>query len=302
MATNPMQRKSRMSFILGMLISILVMGVIVAILLMQIMKLKDAENERIANSKIVYVLKEDVKSGDTLDVSKMTQATVENGAVPNNAITPSSITDKTAAKIDLKKGTILTSSMLAETGEETTNDLRIQEYNMIKLSSQLTSDDFIDIRLRMPSGLDYIVVSKKRVEIPIINGVESENTIWLKLTEDETLLMSNAIVEAYIMDGAVLYTATYVEPGMQEESIPTYVPSANVQNLMNQNPNITQEAKNALFTRYNNTSSIRTNNINGELSNYSEESQESVNAGVSKEVTTAQEQRKSYLDALTGNN
>lgn len=82
---------------------------------------------------------------------------------------------------------------------------------------------------------------------------------------------------------------------------PTYVPSANVQNLMNQNPNILQEAKNALFTRYNSTSSIRTNNINGELSQYQEEAQGNISNGVSSEVTSAQEQRKSYLDALAGN-
>ena len=70
---------------------------------------------------------------------------------------------------------------------------------------------------------------------------------------------------------------------------------------MNQNPNILQEAKNALFTRYNSTSSIRTNNINGELSQYQEEAQGNISNGVSSEVTSAQEQRKSYLDALAGN-
>lgn len=191
--------------------------------------------------------------------------------------------------------------MVTESSEETTADLRMQEYNMIKLSTQLATNDYIDIRLRMPSGLDYIVVSKKSVKIPVIGGEESSNTIWVKLSEAETLAMSNAIVEAYTMNGAILYTTTYTEPGMQDAATPTYVPSANVQNLMNQNPNILQEAKNALFTRYNSTSSIRTNNINGELSQYQEEAQGNISNGVSSEVTSAQEQRKSYLDALAGN-
>ncbi|MFR3919771.1 MAG: hypothetical protein ACLTXD_01270 [Clostridia bacterium] len=298
--TNPMQRKAKNSFLLGVLLTMLVMGVIVGLLFLKIMNMQKAENERLANQKQVYVLSQDVKSGDKVDSANLKTITVDNAAVPSNAITPGSLTEYTVAKIDLKKGTTITAGMITESSEETTADLRMQEYNMIKLSTQLATNDYIDIRLRMPSGLDYIVVSKKSVEIPVIGGEESSNTIWVKLSEAETLAMSNAIVEAYTMNGAILYTTTYTEPGMQDAATPTYVPSANVQNLMNQNPNILQEAKNALFTRYNSTSSIRTNNINGELSQYQEEAQGNISNGVSSEVTSAQEQRKSYLDALAG--
>lgn len=299
--TNPMQRKAKNSFLLGVLLTMLVMGVIVGLLFLKIMNMQKAENERLANQKQVYVLSQDVKSGDKVNSANLKTITVDNAAVPSNAITPGSLTEYTVAKIDLKKGTTITAGMITESSEETTADLRMQEYNMIKLSTQLATNDYIDIRLRMPSGLDYIVVSKKSVEIPVIGGEESSNTIWVKLSEAETLAMSNAIVEAYTMNGAILYTTTYTEPGMQDAATPTYVPSANVQNLMNQNPNILQEAKNALFTRYNSTSSIRTNNINGELSQYQEEAQGNISNGVSSEVTSAQEQRKSYLDALAGN-
>ena len=279
--TNPMQRKAKNSFLLGVLLTMLVMGVIVGLLFLKIMNMQKAENERLANQKQVYVLSQDVKSGDKVDSANLTTITVDNAAVPSNAITPGSLTEYTVAKIDLKKGTTITAGMITESSEETTADLRMQEYNMIKLSTQLATNDYIDIRLRMPSGLDYIVVSKKSVEIPVIGGEESANTIWVKLSEAETLAMSNAIVEAYTMNGAILYTTTYTEPGMQDAATPTYVPSANVQNLMNQNPNILQEAKNALFTRYNSTSSIRTNNRNGGRSQYQEEAQGNIRNGVS---------------------
>lgn len=301
MATNPMQRKAKNSFLLGVLVTILIMGIIVVLLFIKLMNMQKAENERIASQKQVYVLTQDVKSGDFVTSAALTTVTVDSGAVPSNAITPGNLTEYTVAKIDLKKGTTITAGMITESSEQATSDLRMQEYNMIKLSTQLTTNDYIDIRLRMPSGLDYIVVSKKCVEIPVIDGVESANTIWVKLSEAETLAMSNAIVEAYTMNGAILYTTTYTEPGMQEPATPTYVPSANVQNLMNQDPNILQEAKNELFTRYNNTSSIRTNNINGELSQYQDDAAGNVNSGVTSEVTSAQDQRKSYLDALAGN-
>lgn len=300
MATNPMQKKARNSFILGILVTVVVMGLIVALLLMQLMKLKDEEAERQARLVSVYALNTDVKSGDTVDASMLTKVTTDSSAAPTDAVSLGLITENTIAKIDLTAGTIITESMLSESDDVLTSDVRLQEYNMLKLASQITSDDYIDIRLRMPSGLDYIVVSKKRVEIPTIDGIDSVNTIWVKLTEDETLAMSNAIVEAYKMEGAILYTTKYVEPGTQEKATPTYVPSAETVNLITQNPNVVDEAKQAMYKRYNDYTSIR-NNINSELSQIeADDAAGNVNTGVADEVTAAQEQRQSYLDALAG--
>ena len=191
--------------------------------------------------------------------------------------------------------------MVTATDENVTNDLRIQEYNMINIQSQITSNDYVDIRLRMPSGLDYVVVSKKKVEVPQIDGIDSVNTIWVKLTEEETLAMSNAIVEAYQMDGSYLYTTKYVEPGTQGKATPTYVPSQEVINLVQSDPNIVQEAKNAMITRYNTYAGQIRNSINGELNRVeSDDRTDGISSGVSKEVSTRQEQRQSYLDALAG--
>lgn len=300
MASNPMQRKSRNSFILGVLIAVLVMGAIVAVLLLKIKNMQSKENDRLANLIKVYALNTDVKSGDTLDASMLVQVETDKNAAPTDAIKGTALTENSIAKIDLSKGMILTASMVAESDNPTTSDLRIQEYNMLRLESQIAQDDYIDVRLRLPNGLDYIVVSKKRVEIPQIDGVDSENTIWIKLTEDETLAMSNAIVEAYKLEGAVLYTAKYVEPGTQEKATPTYIPSAEVVNLVTQNPNVVQEAKTAMYNRYQQFTSNR-NNINSQLSAVDEDEAKSrVTSGTTTEVTTAQDQRKSYLDALAG--
>ncbi len=300
MASNPMQRKSRNSFILGVLIAVLVMGAIVAVLLLKIKNMQAKEDDRLANLIKVYALNTNVKSGDTLDASMLVQVETDKNAAPTDAIKGTALTENSIAKIDLSKGMILTASMVAESDNPTTSDLRIQEYNMLRLESQIAQDDYIDVRLRLPNGLDYIVVSKKRVEIPQINGVDSENTIWIKLTEDETLAMSNAIVEAYKLEGAVLYTAKYVEPGTQEKATPTYIPSAEVVNLVTQNPNVVQEAKTAMYNRYQQFTSNR-NNINSQLSAVDEDEAKSrVTSGTTTEVTTAQDQRKSYLDALAG--
>ena len=299
---NPMQKKSRRSFLLGILVAVLIMGIVVAILLMQIMRMQQAEEERLNSLVSAYVLTQDVKSGDAVDTSMFQTVEIESTAVPTNAINGNTLDENTIAKIDLSMGTILTDSMITTSDEALTSDLRVQEYNMIMLSSGLTTDDYIDIRLRMPSGLDYVIVSKKKIEVPIIDGVESVNTIWVKLTEEETLAMSNAIVEAYMMEGAILYTTKYVEPGTQERATPTYIPSEAVINLVQSDPNIVQEAKNAMITRYNENAGQIRGSINSEISQTEEDDRTTnLNSGISSEVSTAQEQRQSYLESLAGN-
>lgn len=302
MATNPIQKKTRNSFLLGMLVMFVIMGIVVAGLAYIILNMKKAESERLAKLKSVYVLKTAVTSGNVIDVGMLTKVDLDSKAVPANAITPASLTENTIAKIDISAGEIVTSAMVSDAEDAITDSLRIQEYNMLELASQIETGDFIDIRLRMPSGQDYIVVSKKKVEIPQIDGIDSINTIWIKLTEDETILMSGAIVEAYQMSGAILYTTKYVEPGMQQTATPTYVPSASILNLITQNPNVVAEAKTAIYNRHqNDTAGIRSN-IDGQLSSIDSAVRENnVNSKVTTEIQTSHDQRQAYLDALAGN-
>lgn len=301
MAKNPMQKKTRNSFIFGALMMFVIMGLVSAVLAYMLVQLKSAENNRVAKQKSVFVMTSSVASGNAVDSSMLKQTKVDSSVAPSDAVTLGDLTENTIAKIDLTKGVIVTSAMISEKDNEVKDSLRVQEYNMINIPSQIATGDFIDIRLRMPDGHDYIVVSKKKVEIPTINGIDSLNTIWVKLTEDETILMSNAIVEAYQMEGALLYTTKYVEPGMQQNATPTYVPSAEVLNLITQNPNIEQEAKQAIYSRYNSDAAGIRNNINSELNSVDSDTRKSnTTSGVSTETQTTKEQRQSYLDALAG--
>ena len=109
--------------------------------------------------------------------------------------------------------------------------------------------------------------------------------------------MSNAIVEAYRMNGAKLYATRYVEPGMQTAASITYLPSDEVIALMNKDANIVQEAKNAIFarTRTDEKGIIR-NPINNAKNH--EDADENLTEGVTKEVQGLQEERQKYLESL----
>lgn len=298
MAKNPMQRKARNSFILGMFITLIITGSIIGLLVFKLININKENREKEQGLKNAYVLVTDIKSGDSIKLENLKKVDIETNIIPSNAITLSQIEENTIAKIDLKTGTILSSDMITNSDDKTTNDTRVQEYNMILLPSQINTNEYVDIRLRLPSGLDYIVVSKKKIEIPQVLGVASESTFSVKLNESETQTMSSAIVESYIMEGSILYVAKYVEPGIQGSSVPTYVPSTAVQEAIRQNSNITVEARNALVTRFNESITTR-NSINSVLNTYNDKSKENVEKSVEEEVNKAMQERKKYLDALS---
>lgn len=298
MAMNPMQRKANNYLLIGVLVTLLITGSIIALLFMQLNKLNTEKKEREANLKKVYVTTSDITSGQAVE-SSIKLISVDSSVIPSNALSDENITEKTIAKINIKSKTVITNDMVQESDNKTTNDLRKQEYNMVILPTQIKNGDYIDIRLRLSNGVDYIVASKKMVEIPEINGVESANTIIINMNETETMVMGNAIIEAYIDKGSLLYATTYVEPGMQETIIPTYVPSGTVQNAINSNPNIEQEAKNELFARYNANTATR-GIIENVQAQYAQDRVDSIEAGVQEQITKAKQERQSYLESLGG--
>ena len=86
MATNPMQRKARQSFLLGMLLTLLICGVIIALLFMQIKKYQDKEKADVASQVQVYALNTDVGSGQVITSDMYSRITVNRSMVPADAI------------------------------------------------------------------------------------------------------------------------------------------------------------------------------------------------------------------------
>lgn len=201
------------------------------------------------------------------------------------------------AKININKNTLITSDMLA-LGELLTDDIRKQEYNAVVLPTDLTSGDYIDVRMMLPNGQDFVVISKKMIELPMINGMESENTIWLELSEDEILTMSCAIVEAYRINGSKLYATKYKDPGYQEAAEITYPISAEVKQLILSDPNVTEKAEYELQQRYTAAlKNIREQYIHDEMEKDGN-SADNVPGKINESVVKTQEERKKYLQSL----
>ena len=202
------------------------------------------------------------------------------------------------AKVSMKSNTVITKEFINKSDNIITDDVRRQEYNMFVLPMDLTTGDYVDVRLMLPSGQDYIVVSKKEVEIPLIGDEESENTVWMNLREDEILSLSSAIVDAARINGSKLYITKYAEAGLQNAAIPTYMVNRETAQLIQNNPDIIEKAKQELLSRYNLT--LRNEYINKELENAGEEGESRLQTQIQQSITNSQESRKEYLDSLAG--
>lgn len=358
MATNPMQRKARNSFLLGVLVTLVITGIVIALLFLQLKNYKEKEATEKANSVKVWVISQDIISGQVITTDMLKQQTINKTLVPSNAIGDLSILENYAlsdkegneiiteyknnvatlylsknggkyeiktesetgsyyieqngqkeyvelsedpiiAKVNMNKNTVITIDTISKSTEKTTDDLRRVEYNVITLPTQLQTGEYIDIRLALPSGQDYIVISKKQVEIPQINGVDDDETIWLKLTEEEIITMNNAIVEAAKIAGSQLKATIYTEAGLQTAATPTYVPTGEVMRLIESDPNIVQKSKNALISRYmQSQETVRNNVLNPLINSNGQEGEENLKTQIQESITNSKEKRKEYLDSL----
>ena len=331
MATNPMQRKARNSFLLGMLVMVLISGVVIAFLFIQLMNKNKKEQEELKSSVKAYVLNEDVSSGQVITTDMLSLQTVNKNLVPSNAtsditmIQNYALQDKEGndiytkydknnnspklyinknnkeyevqkedetdnyyimgsnnskeylelnsvpliAKVTMKKNTLLTTELLSKGDNQVQDDVRKQEYNMIVLPIDLVTGDYVDIRVMFPNGQDFIVVAKKEVEIPTIGTADSEDTIWMNLSEDEILHMSCAIIDSAQVKGAKIYATKYTEAGMQKAATPTYPINESTSKLLQSDPNVLEKAMTEIRTRYGNGNSaeIRNNYINSSINN-----------------------------------
>ena len=290
MPANPIQRKARNSFLLGMLIMLLI--AVIAIIVVYLVfpeifsgNLSTGKGESVS----VYKLTKSIKSGEKIDSSYLTTVTMASGDLPADYV-PSNINlSEYKSKVDLQAGTVLSGSLIYQ-GETLADSARLVEFNMLTLPSTLRVGDYIDVRFTVPSGQNFIVLSKKQV-MSLKN-----TTVSLYLTEDEILMMSGAIIESYIMKASNLQVIQYVEAGIQEASTPTYSVNNEVYQLIQSNAQkgINIEDYGKINDSYN--ADIR-NIINQELGQYTGNEITNIQEGIDKEKETSMEL---YLSGLEG--
>ncbi len=309
MATNPMAKKARNSFLLGAAFMLVIAAIIIALLIFLIQR----GTINLSKEKYAYAFKltQDVKYGQTITPTMVESVKVSENAVPIDFYQSKVLIDKKwvetscgaigmRARTNISAGTVIGQSLFYS--EEIDSDLRTVEYNMVSLPTTLVAGDIIDIRFSLGNGTDFIVVAGK--EVKSILG----DTITLNLNESEILLMNSAIVEAFLSKTARLYAVQYIDYSLQiadssvtgDESsddepkvVGTYVPNNDVVDLIRKDPNIVNLAKTNFDVESRNL-------IQKQIpSSENETAKQDLEAGIKKQIDDAKKAREAYLNGLT---
>jgi SAF domain len=251
-------------------------------------KVKEAEQlllEQQQDKQKVYVLKQDIPAGTMISEEAIEMIELSKDVVPLNVVAKQDAIGK-LTKIDIQKNTPLIQSMLFENGI-TPQDLRNNEFRMITLPSKLKAGDYTDIRIKFPTGHDYIVLAKKKVM-----DLSSE-TIWFEMDEEEILTMSSAMVDAYF-EQATIYALSYVDPYMQHEAVVTYPVNSRVLDLIQADPNIVNIARTVLEKRHRET-------LEKELSELNEADKLTYNSKQSASILSSEPRENHSIDASKSN-
>lgn len=297
---NPIDRKRKTSFLLGMVVMGVVTILIAAGLFMLLMN-KDKElkkeKEKIEKTSDLCALRTSKKATEEILASDLETAeivkSIKNEGVKKEIYKPG---DKKAyAKIDLPAGTIVTNDMVYipnnEKDTKINNTLRLYDVVGLTLPQNLQEGDVVDVRFIHPSLPDFIVLSKKKVEKADVD------TIWLKLSESEIILLSSATLESYLIKGSKMYVSIYTDPGIQEASKITYPINENLQTILN----IAVEEKNrdkvyAQLLEQQNSQARRYFLPNYGFNN-EEEMMSTIQAGVNKDKNLRQRKRADYIQS-----
>lgn len=257
---RPQRYRTLMGFLLGLILCTIVFGVIYFYYLNNSHEISEQEKTHIRDTaieefknnhptKLVYALIADKKSGEVLSDQDITPAEINADLVPPDAVIDPSLAVGKVIRCDIRLNTIITASLYYEE-KDYPDDMRLMEYTVIYLPQKLECNEFIDIRVMFPNGLDYIVLSKKKVIDLQKPTTDTPNSIiWVHVVEEEILRMASAIVDASLVENTLLYAVPYVAPDIQEEAIRTYPINLEVQNLILKNPNIVNKAVTELEAR-----------------------------------------------------
>lgn len=185
----------------------------------------------------VYTVKSAVKAGDEITSDNIEVMKTYSSVITEQYVTNIDDIVGRYYKIAVNPGTPIMKNMAMD--EELIDSMRDRDIVLDRLTVGLEVGDYIDIRMTMPYGDDYVVIPHKRVY-----GI-NDGTIKLYLSELEWNTYQGALIDYFLNAeyGCTLYADKYVEPGIQQSAVNFYAVPTNIAALLQKNPNIVDKAE-----------------------------------------------------------
>ena len=192
----------------------------------------------------VYTVTDAVKAGDEIKEENIEEMKMYSSLLTEQYVTDINDIVGRYFKIAVNPGTPIMQNMAMD--EELVDSMRDRDIILDRLTVGLEVGDYIDVRMTMPYGDDYVVLSHKR-----IYGI-SEGSIKLHLTELEWNIYQGALIDYFLNKeyGCTIYGDRYIEPGIQQEAVNFYAVPTNIAALLQKNPNIVDKEEAASLNEW----------------------------------------------------
>ena len=193
-------------------------------------EIKEMQEELQQSKRCMFVALENLSAGTilTYDNTEMIQALSETDA--DYFITDEAI--GSVALVDIPANMPIMKTMCAKAKHA--DGLREFECNLIQLSSNLGSSDWVDVRIVYPNGEDYVVLAKKQLK----NVSQAANNAFYWLSEEELLMLTSALLDAAQIPSTRVYTTKYLQPTIQNASVTDYPLNSYAYVLTGISPNV----------------------------------------------------------------
>ncbi|MFF2798090.1 SAF domain-containing protein [Lysinibacillus xylanilyticus] len=178
----------------------------------------------------VVVAKQAIKAGTDVDEKMLQMRKWDRKYLSPNMLTDLSLVKDKIWKIDVSAEGPVTADMLAQEQYGPTDRLQLVIVDAVTPSLQV--GDYIDLRMITPYGVNYVVMSKKRVTNIYDSGIE------VVMSEAELMVYSGLLIDQYMNPGTMVYTSKYLDPTLQKSTYTMYVPPQDILDYMKVNANM----------------------------------------------------------------
>lgn len=236
-----------------------------------------------------WTVKTTVFAGKEIKEDDLVEQTIPVSSVNENYILEKSDLLGKYYKVSTQPGTSLTKDIVMDDEMPATTYERDLTFSFLPLGLKL--GDYIDIRMVLPYGEEFIVIEHERVE----QIVTSTNTVKVLLDEAQLALWTSARTDKALWGnkGLALYVTKYVEPGIHDPAIPFYPVRKEMESVVTLNPNIANKKQCV-------NAELR-NEIERKLAAVNDTDGGVINSGRLEEATGINTSKEMYSPGATGN-
>jgi hypothetical protein len=241
----------------------------------------------------VFTVKAAVRMGQEIKDEDLVLQTIPTSSVPGNVISNKNAIIGKYWRIGFEPGITLTSDLINI--EKYIGSVYDRDVFLDSLPVGTQVGDYLDVRIVLPGGEEFVVFPHKRVNARFDNAIklrfdESDLWIYTSMNRDKAL---------YKAAGLQLYATKYTDPGSHDKTVAYYPVRKEVLDIMNISGNLTDEQKSRMWNE-----SLRAS-IDAKLKFYSDplnSDASKIAGGVSAEDSRYNAAESYYKGMLNGTN